>query len=66
MEEQCKCSAVEYLDWYFKYDDGGADKTAVEAWDTIKTVLDELRSTIKELQSNNADLFCADGERRDE
>ena len=51
MEEQGKCSAVEYLDWYFKYDDGGADKTAVEAWDTIKTVLDELRSTIKELKS---------------
>ena len=51
MEEKGKYSAVEYLDWYFKYDDGGADKTAVEAWDTIKTILDELHSTIMEFQS---------------
>lgn len=42
MEEQQKYSAVEYLDWYFKHD-GNADKTAVKAWGTIKTVLDELR-----------------------
>ena len=47
-----KISAVEYLDWYFKYDDGNADKTAVEAWDTVKTVLDELRTTVKELKDN--------------
>lgn len=45
-----RVSSVEYLDWYFKEDNGMADKTAVEAWNTVKTALEELKKIIKELQ----------------
>ena len=49
-KKEGKTSSVEYLDWYFKYDDGMADKTAVEAWNTIKDSMEELKRIIKELQ----------------
>ena len=33
--------AVDYLDWYFKADDGTADKDAQNAWYIIKNMLVE-------------------------
>ena len=44
--------AIDYLEWYFHNDDGGADKDAVAAFETVE----------KELQTNHKILLFSDRE----
>ena len=42
---------VEYLDWYFTYDDGVADKAAQKAWFELRELITN-ESTIHHSESN--------------